>query len=731
MNSDAVSVRSMAPSTAASSRIRAQPSLVLASPYSIGAPNRPVRKHVVPELKTIHTYTGATGKLIVQLMTPPQALPTYMGGSKARGRGSVVGRVRLVCNGKDRVSEVRIKLKAVVSALVPKHAQATEGNMPTFTGLLPSETSTSSKEQVLLSLDERLKLSEAKFQPSDSASVHPNTSHKLEEPGTYEWEFQFDIPEHGSGNNSLPLGFPGVGINYPSSYVLESDVRKRGASADEWASVKWYVKVTVGRPGLFRSNDRLLVPFIYLPPPPEKISSLIIRRQALSMQIQRLLMNVRGPVTLPKDLAEPVSSWLHEYFPLNQASLGQNTKRSFVDKLLGANKPKEERWAISLPGKPLPVFPLRSIIPFVLTLVHSDDMPLVVHPEVYLVQKVHLRARISAAHTQYISHAKILASPATKSGMQQWFGWVQFPSWCSPTFDVSILGLEYFLQVKPLNTPQASVLCTIPVGLYCAPPRLAQAKEVARSRSLMRPTPKPSYASSTTSSATSASIRTQPAGRQQWDSASIRSNDTTARVPPASSLGSPSNLVPPSRAPSRQPSFASSSVYSQDPRWASEASGASGASLDASSSVPRPGLVQTSHNQAPATPPQLQRISNPATSNSTPSTYPVDSASPEVHAATATSSPAVPPPLPQREQHRGNSAAAMASLPPSHGSTTPQPINVLDREGEIHDAGPLTVEQEQAWTMDILSNAFEDEAQDTFELPPSYFEAVGIADHDE
>ncbi|WFD43782.1 hypothetical protein MPSI1_002446 [Malassezia psittaci] len=726
MNSDAVSVRSMASSSAASNKLRAQPSLVLASPYAVGIPNRSARKPVAPEMKTIHTYTGATGKLIVQLMTPPQALPTYMGGSKARGRGSVVGRVRLVCNGKDRVSEIRIKLKAVVSALVPKHPQATEGDMPTFTGLLPSDTSTSSKEQVLLSLDERLKLSDAKFQPSDDASVYPNTSHKLEEPGTYEWEFHFDIPEHGSGSNSLPLGFPGVGINYPSSYVLESDVRKRGASAEEWASVKWYIKVTVGRPGLFRSNDRLLVPFIYLPPPPEKISSLIIRRQALSMQIQRLLMNVHGPVTLPKDLAEPVNSWLHEYFPLNQASLGQTSKRSFVDKLFGANKPKEERWAISLPGKPLPVFPLRSIIPFVLTLVHSDDMPLVVHPEVFLMQRVHLRARFSAVHTQYISHAKILASPATKSGMQQWFGWVQFPSWCSPSFDVSILGLEYFIQVKPLNTPQASVLCTIPVGLYCAPPRLAQAKEVARGRSLMRPTPKTNYASSTTSSATSSSIRTLPPGRQQWDSASIRSNDTAARIPPASSLGPSSNPVSPSRAPSRQPSFVSSPAYSQDPRWAS------GPSFDASpASNSRPNRAQTSHNQAPATPPQLQRISSPATSDSTPSTYPVDAASSEARVTTATSSSARPPPLPRREQHRDNSAAAMASLPPSHGSITPQPINVLDREGEIHDAGPLTAEQEQAWTMDILSNAFEDDAEDAFELPPSYFEAVGIADRDE
>lgn len=50
----------------------------------------------------------------------------------------------------------------------------------------------------------------------------------------------------------------------------------------------------------------------------------------------------------------------------------------------------------------------------------------------------------------------------------------------------------------------------------------------------------------------------------------------------------------------------------------------------------------------------------------------------------------------------------------------------------VHDAGPLTREQEEAWTRDILAHAFnEDDIAQGFDLPPSYFEATGIQDADE
>ena len=44
------------------------------------------------------------------------------------------------------------------------------------------------------------------------------------------------------------------------------------------------------------------------------------------------------------------------------------------------------------------------------------------------------------------------------------------------------------------------------------------------------------------------------------------------------------------------------------------------------------------------------------------------------------------------------------------------------------DAGGLTQEEENAWTMNILENALGDIDDDVPELPPSYFEATGIRD---
>ena len=104
-------------------------SLYAASMYSAASP-RPNRSAAFirsmerraphsADLKTVHTYSGAHGTLQVQLLTPPQASPTYMGGTHARGRGAMTGRILLECTSKMKASEVRIKLRSVVIVMVP------------------------------------------------------------------------------------------------------------------------------------------------------------------------------------------------------------------------------------------------------------------------------------------------------------------------------------------------------------------------------------------------------------------------------------------------------------------------------------------------------------------------------------------------------------------------------------------------------------------------------------
>ena len=606
-------------------------------------------------LKTVHSYTGANDTLFVQLHTPPQTSPTYMGGSKERESGAIHGRLILHCTDKSRVAQVRMKLKCVVSILAPRASQATSGTAPNFSGLTPSTASTSSREQMLVQIDYSFNPNEAKYCAAKGAAVSKNTTGRLDRRGYYEWEFHLDTPEKGPGKSTLANGFPGVGTYYPSSYVLESDPNKNG-KREEWASVKWYLKFTLERPGLFRSNDRVLIPFIYLPPPPDNASSLLIRRQALSTQTQNLLSTMSGSAILRKSLSEPVSTWKTFYFTLSSASLGQPVKRSLVDKMFGTKKPREERWGISLPGKPIPAFPLRSIVPFVLTLVHSAGVPLVVHPAVSLIQTVQLRGRSNATHTKHIALAKVMPSSLNKSGMQQWFGWVQFPKWCSPSFETSLLGLEYFLQVKPLNTPEAHVLQTIALGLYCMPPRLAQQLNTASvNRQALQ----------------------QVARRQISNASALRPDVPLRRVPPPLPPTATSIPVP------------VQDVQYDDPRQAGMAG------------------IGRAHLQPPV----------PAESASDTDFQPTQTAHEIPHVeAESTGGQVDEAPVTEEE------------------SITSQILadHIADEDGLVHDAGPLTQEQEAAWTMDILANAMnEDDVTAGFDLPPSYFEATGIIDNEE
>lgn len=593
----------------------------------------------------------------------------------------MTGSVTLYCSEKARASEVRIKLKSVIAIAVPRASQATSGEMSHFAGLSPSTVSTSKRELVFLQIDKRFRPDEAQFRPTEQSPPQEHRSGRLDRTGYYDWTFHFDLPEHGTNKNALPNGFPGVGAFYPPSYVLESDpVHGR---REEWASVKWYLKVTVERPGLFRSNDRTLIPFIYMPPPPDSVSTLLIQRQALSAQTQDLASQASMPLILPSTLAEPPAKWKAFYIQLNEAALGQQSKRTLLQKLTGTNKPKEERWAISLPGNPLAAFPLRAVIPFIMTLVHSAEMPLVVHPHVALVQKVHLKARSAAAHTQYIAHATIVRSSLSKSGMQQWVGWVQFPSWCTPTFDSPLLGVEYFLQVKPLKTPQAQALLNVPVGLYCAPPRLLQ---------------------------------------------TLHSASASAQAHRESSVQTPS-------APSNNRLVTSSATHPMQTE---------GVPLETQSSV------TNNYTQMGLAGIGLSRLASPT--SSLPLSHRRQSAS-TVESPTAESDYAermtrrLPPlpipedtieervqsPITSQERDDDGLIEALVSEYSSNQTTSPMPPASQPPNDHLeHDAGPLTREQEEAWTRDILAHAFnEEDIPQGFDLPPSYFEATGIQDMDD
>ncbi|WFD36997.1 hypothetical protein MCUN1_003889 [Malassezia cuniculi] len=686
-------------------------------------------------LKTVHRYSGVGGKLIVELLTPPQVAPTYMGGSKERGRGSLRGRIQLYCMEKsDRISDVRIKLKAEVSIEAPWSVD-TSDELSSFSNMAPSTSRTWSKEQVLLQLDQRLTAVRATYKAVEGGVPKANKSGTFAAKGIYEWNFEFDIPALANKRTGTLQPFPGVGVSYPSSYLLESDMMPGASKREEWASVKWYLKCTVERAGLFRGKDRLVVPFIYLPPPPESVHKTLARRQALSQQIQGILTMISGPVSLPESLVEKQSRWRSYPCEISDDSLDVNERRGFLKRIFSTKR--VERWAITIPADPLAAYPLRSTIPIVLTLMDSSTSPIVAHPHVFLIQRVQLRGRTNATHHQVISHARVFPSRVAQNGMQQWFAAVQFPSWCSPSFETSMLGLDYYLLVKPTERSESESLLTIPVALYCPPPRVVSAQQEARARRAIM-AQSPARAAATHSPRDSVSSRSPSSSSMAFATPAASFGTATPPPPPpppvhphaaasqsVASLQHHASHIP--SALSRPASLSTMRLPDSPPRHAHQfpipaAPGTPGA----------PGLPYGAP-ALPAVPPALppRTIRSPSNSQSSRIGSPVPHAnvlgSPVVPSQAAYASAAASAEAENAilAEYTGDDSHTAAE---SDAAAEVTSISATSTSG-VHDAGALTHEEEYQWTMNMLENALHGH-DDThaLELPPSYFEATGIRD---
>lgn len=688
------------------------------------------------DLKTVHRYSGSGGKLIIELHTPPQIAPTCMGGSRDRGRGSLRGRVQLYCMEKnDRVSDVRIKLKAEVSIAAPRSTDSSDA-LASFSGT-PSTSRTSTREMVLVQLDQRLRAPNATYRAVEGGTPQANREGSFGRKGVYEWQFEFDIPALANKRAGNAQPFPNVGLSYPSSYVLEADAATDAAKREEWASVKWYLKCTIEHSGLFRGKDRLIVPFIYLPPPPESLHKTLIRRQALSQQIQGLLSLVSGPVALPDSLVEKQSRWRSYQCEISEDSLDVNHRRGLLKRMFTTKR--VELWAVTIPADPLAVYPLRSTIPIVLTLMNGSTSPIVSHPHVFLIQRVQLRGRATATHHKMISHARVFPARVAKNGMQQWFGAVQFPNWCSPSFETAILGLDYYLLIKPTVKPESEAVLEIPVGLFCPPPRV-----------------KPADAQDRTSLRSNASMSLLPRSPPRSPPRS------TSRTPSMSSVGAavPAPMRPQMGVSQSVANLRGSASHAQLPAMRVQESPPLPPRLSMHTAAPRlpegaPGLPVAGPGlpaAAPAVPPIM-----PNQPLHAPGLPPV----PHPAVQPAVPAPAAPaaraPPLPARPatdirpsrvgSPASRPSAPAGSLPADTGADTEHSIisDYADNEsrttaddsaaasstpaGIVHDAGGLTQEEEYAWTMNVLENALADAgAANDLELPPSYFEATGIRD---
>lgn len=72
------------------------------------------------QLKKRHTFASANGRIILDVHSTPQRVLTYMGGTAERGRGSMKGKVIVHAQEGERISAIRLKIKAVVRVMIPK-----------------------------------------------------------------------------------------------------------------------------------------------------------------------------------------------------------------------------------------------------------------------------------------------------------------------------------------------------------------------------------------------------------------------------------------------------------------------------------------------------------------------------------------------------------------------------------------------------------------------------------
>lgn len=96
--------------------------------------------------------------------------------------------------------------------------------------------------------------------------------------GTHTFRFSFTLP---STIPSFSTSSSTPNVPLPPSFALTSPVTRppnglmgmpfgdEGNSVTEWASVKYYLKLTIAKRGFFKLNERLFAPFVLLSSPAE------------------------------------------------------------------------------------------------------------------------------------------------------------------------------------------------------------------------------------------------------------------------------------------------------------------------------------------------------------------------------------------------------------------------------------------------------------------------------
>ncbi|KAI8454608.1 hypothetical protein BY996DRAFT_4581722 [Phakopsora pachyrhizi] len=181
-----------------------------------------------------HIITSTSGKIQLTLFSPGHSrYPVLVQDLDQELRGELKLNLGEIA---ESFSEIRIKCKGVARTLVVRN-QASGGNLI-------------NDEVVFMQHDQSL------YQPSILTSGESKLS------GTVKFPFRFQISPNRLVRGSLPPTFS-LTSAAPDSVSANFGLAV-SQKVTEWASVKYYVKVTLARRGILRSNERLFAPFVLL-----------------------------------------------------------------------------------------------------------------------------------------------------------------------------------------------------------------------------------------------------------------------------------------------------------------------------------------------------------------------------------------------------------------------------------------------------------------------------------
>ncbi|MCO5585031.1 hypothetical protein L7F22_038963 [Adiantum nelumboides] len=724
------------------------------------------------QLKTKHTFLSSGARIILDINTAvPQKTLTFMGGTADRGRGQMKGVVTIHAQPNERVSAIRIKIKAVVRVLVPKIGTPQQPFLLETTH--PAVEQSVEKELLLLQLESQL-------YDAHSASGVDSADPTMMPVGKHEFPFSIDLPSQTGKGEELPPSFILSPLNKPEQ-VQRPQPKSKWESltasipvphlAKDWASIKWYAKVTVERPGIFRTNERIFAPFVYLPPPPKNLSGLeeqLLRRLRLAGEVDSLLkrfesMQGSRPVDLQR-LVEPLSQW--ESIKLSYGKAKGNTvkqkappanskadKPGFFSKMLFGSQVEKsadrfisvekETFTFHIPKKPF-VFALRSGIPYILsrTVQYSGDgeiRPEMLSriPTIGLFQKTNVFARgtkgpcagttsrfvapgrqppdIHAVQVKDERSTGANGKPLTRRKTEYWLGIIDLPPTCAPCFETPILTLEYTMVVRHPQSPNP--IHVEPIVLVCPPSRPVRIA--------------PSTASSIRSpSRTATPVNgVSPSRRQGSGPVPVAAAAAAAAAPTSKMTGQANqNIARPVAAAPSKPNHISSNnpiaPVSQSPRPPQSATQINHTPQVMPGARPVPSTPQV----APAT---QQAVNRPPTATTTQDEKRAMQARLEEearikHQQTASSSSSAAGPSAVTSS-AVIATPPQANLPPSTTSSAAATTasTMLPTAGQ---SIPLTVDESEISAHSTDQWQFHDD--ELTDLPPSYFEATGMRDED-